>query len=150
VTVDVIVEVNESIFQRDNGGIEDQDRNRMGEVHLLGLVAVHSITNTVRVPAGVVAQNPRSQVGGFVQPDTAVAEIPPGLREEFRGRSIVHVYVVAIGKKELHQAECILWARLLPDEKLSGSELAEHLTRDRPSATTLRRLSTISNSFLAK
>ena len=107
-TVDVIVEVNQSIFQHDNGGIDDQDRNRVCEIHLLGRAAVHGRSNTFRGPAWIVAQDPLSQISGFLQPDTAVAEIPPGPPEEYCGRSVVHVYAVAVWENKFHKSEVVL------------------------------------------
>src|SRR5208337_448096 len=132
VPVDVIVEVNHSIFRDDHGAVDDQDRNRVREIHLLGRAAVHGRANMIQVPAGIVAQDPHSQVGGVFQPDTAVAEIPPRLCEEFGRWGVVHVHVVAIWEDKLHLAECVLCARLLPDEKLSGPDLTEFFARYRP------------------
>src|SRR5271165_5981034 len=120
VPIDVIVEVNHSIFRHDDGAIDDQDRNRVREIDLLGGAAVHGRMDMVRSPAGIVAQDPDSQVSGMFQPDAAVTEIAPGLREKLRGRSVMHVYVVAVWKDKLRQAECVLWTRFLSDEKLSS------------------------------
>src|SRR5580698_2310013 len=81
VTVDVVVEMNQSVLQHDNGCVENQDWNGMCEIHLLGGLALHRSANPLRVPPGIVAQHPRSQVGRPFQPDTAVAEIPPASRK---------------------------------------------------------------------
>src|SRR5208337_2513185 len=132
VPIDVIVEVNHSIFRHDNSAIDDQDGNRVREIDLLGRAAVHGRANMLQVPSRIVAQDPYSQIGGVFQPNTSVAEIPPRLREELGGWSVVHVHVVAIWEDKLHLAECVLCARLLPDEKLSGPELTEFFARYRP------------------
>src|SRR5580704_16921393 len=130
VPVDVVVEVNESIFQHDDCGVDDQHRNRVREIHLLRRTAVHGGSDTLGSPSGIIAQNPRRQLCRLFQPDTAVAEIPAGLCEEFLSRSVVHVYVVAVRKEKFHQAERVLGSWLLPDEKLSRSKLAQHLARN--------------------
>src|SRR5271166_6718323 len=127
--VDVIVEVNDSIFRHNHGAIDDQDRNRVREIDLLRRAAVHGRVNTVWGPAGIIAQDPDSQVSGVFKPDTSMAEIPPRFCEEFGRWGVVHVHVVTIGEDELHLAECILCARLLADEELSGPDLAEFFAR---------------------
>jgi len=132
VSIDVIVEVNQSIIQHDNRGIDDQDWNRVREIHLLRRAAFHGSANTFRGPARIVAQDPRSQIVGPLQPDTTMAEIPSGLREEGYGWSVVHVHTIAVWKDKFHKSKGVLWARLLLDKKFSCSELAEQFIRNRP------------------
>jgi hypothetical protein len=87
----------------------------MGESHEVPIISRTLIMDTSTAQSGMF------------QPDAAVTEIAPGLRKKFRGRSVMHVYVVAVWKDKLRQAECVLWTRLLPDEKLSSPNLAERL-----------------------
>ena len=99
-SVDIVKEVDQPVFQHNNREVNDQDRNRVREIYLLGRTTVHGLVNALRVPAGIVAQHPCGEFGGLFQPDTAVTEIPPRLLEQLRRRSIVHVYAIAVRKAE--------------------------------------------------
>src|SRR5262249_61430657 len=113
--VNVVVEVHNALLGYDYGPVKNQYRNWMGQVDLLSRAAVHGCANALGIPARVVAQDPGRQIRGPLQPDAAMAEVPARLREELRRRGIVHVHVVAVGKDEFHQAEGVLWSRLLPN-----------------------------------
>lgn len=76
VLVDVVVEVNDSILSHDHGGIDDQHRNRMGKIDLLRRTSIHRRTDAIHVPAGIIAQNPDSQIRRPLQPNAPMAEIP--------------------------------------------------------------------------
>ena len=111
----LLAEQDPVILGYDHSPVNNQYRNWMGQVDLLSRAAVHGCANALGIPARVVAQDPGRQIAGPLQPDTAMTEVPARLREELRRRGIVHVHVVAVGKDEFHQAECVLWTRLLPN-----------------------------------
>jgi uncharacterized protein YcbK (DUF882 family) len=106
VPVDIVVKVNGSILHNDHRAIDNQDRDRMREIYLLRRGSIHCRAHAFQVPVSrSIAQRPHGKIGGPFQANAAVAEIAPGLGEEFLLGRIVHIDVVAIRKNKFHQAE---------------------------------------------
>src|SRR6204780_630376 len=103
----------------------------MRKVYLLRRAPIHPCTDPIRVPARIIAQHPDGQIRGLSQSNTTMTEIPPGLREEFLRGSVVHVHAVVIRENKFHESERVLGTRRLPNAKLDGPQLREHVARDR-------------------
>jgi len=105
VAVDVAHEVHDALRVDVHGVVEDHDPQALAKVHLRGAIALHGPVDPLASPARIVPQHPLGQAGRVLEADAAVAEVPPGPREELlRGRA-VHVDVLGVGKDELGQAQ---------------------------------------------
>jgi hypothetical protein len=76
VAIDVIEKVHLVVGLHNRSAVENQDGDRLVEVHLKIIgVAVHRRANSIGVPVGFVAQDPRRQGGRVFHANAAVAEI---------------------------------------------------------------------------
>ena len=122
VAVQVVEEVRLPILCGDAGQVENHDRERRLQIHLVVVrPAGHHVVDGFRVPAFTrrrgrvaVGQHPHGQVLRLLHADAAVREVAPRTAEQLRLRRGVQVDVVLVGEHELDQAQRVLRARLLP------------------------------------
>src|SRR3977135_653496 len=89
VSVDVIAEMNFAVLIGERRRVHDEERDWLRETHGdIILSVLHSLLYSLQGPAGILAQSPRGQFGGFLDANTAVAEITARAREcGLRGRA---------------------------------------------------------------
>jgi hypothetical protein len=86
---------------------------------------VHRPVDRRRVPARHVPERPQGQAGRIGDPEAAVAEVAPQLREQGGGGGVVEVHGVAAPDLELHQAEGVARAGPLAEPQGAVSDGGE-------------------------
>src|SRR5579883_663018 len=125
-TVDVVEEVGLTVFVRNGRLIDDMHGDGLREVDLPGPRAhTHRRKDFGLCPAGTILQEPGGEVGGPLQTNASVAEIPSGVSEQGFRRRIVEIDVVGVGEYEFQAAECVFRAGALADLKLAATQGGE-------------------------
>src|ERR1700744_887734 len=77
VSINIVEEVNVSVFLDDSSLVSDQHGNRRSKIYLYVIAAlVHGVLNPFQIPIGVVAENPGGELGRFLRVDAPMADCP--------------------------------------------------------------------------